>query len=263
VNSSIKTASIVALSTFKQGLRGRLLFFILSAVTFIFVLGTGFSKFATKANLELRLVLETGMAFSALVVLGTAVLIACQGLGRNDDRGCYRLMFAMPLNKDGVYFGYLSGLWMTVFTYSAVMAVALSTVVYWRFGIFRVAIPLHFLTLFIEGAVLSSLAFLFSLSGSTVVSFFLAIAFGIIAHAEGVVLHLATESTHKLVSFIVPYLVRFLPALRSMSVKSEAVRDLAVNYHNLGWGIAYNLIYIAAVVVGLFLVRRAMEHEGR
>lgn len=256
------TAKIIALSTYKKGLRGRLLFFILSAVFFIFFLGNIFKNFADKANLELRLILETGMAFSALVVLGTAVLIACQGLGKHDDKSSYNIMFAMPLNRDGIYLGYLSGLWLTVFTYSAVMAAALMLVVYHRFDVWNYSILLHFLTLFIEGVVLSTVAFLFSLTGSNVVSFFLAIAIGMISHAEGVVLHLAKESSNVVMEVLIPWLVKLLPSLGALNVKSVAVRGVAVNWEQLGLGICHNLVYVLVLLFLIFIMRRRLGQEG-
>jgi len=266
----LSTARIIALSTFKEGLRGRLLFFIFSAVLFIFLLGNIFSNFADKQNLELRLILETGMAFSALVVLGTAVLIACQGLGKHDDSGSYRIMFAMPLNRDGIYLGYLGGLWLTVLTYSIVMAVALMIVVGYRFDVFRYTIPLHFFTLFIEGMVLSTVAFLFSLSRSNVVSFFMALAIGIMAHAEGVIIHLASQSSSIIMERVVPFLVNALPALGSINVKSSAVRDLpltweattnCVTWGQFALGIGHNLLYVFILLVLISIVRRFIEAD--
>jgi hypothetical protein len=238
------------------------LFFILSAVLFIFFLGNIFKNFADKANLELRLILETGMAFSALVVLGTAVLIACQGLGKSDDKNSYNIMFAMPINRDGIYLGYLSGLWLTVFTYSIVMAIALMSVVYFRFDVVNYGILLHFFTLFLEGVVLAAIAFLFSLTGSNVVSFFLAIAIAIISHAEGVVLHLAKESSNWALEFFVPWLVKLLPSLGALNVKSVVVRGIPVQWEQLGLGILHNVVYVMVLLLLIFIVRRRLGQEG-
>ena len=259
MRNRLGTVGIVAWSTFKQGLRGRLFFLTLTSVIAVFLLGNVFRNFATKANLELRLILETGLALSALVVLGTAILLACRGLGQGDERASYQVLFSLPISRDSIYWGHLSGIALTLAAFTSFMALSLIVVLFWRFGIWRSALLLHFFTLFVEGMILSVIASFLALGRSTVVAFFGTLAIAIVAHAESLVLHLAKDSGHFLIDLAVTISSKFLPALAALDMKVFAVRDLPIPWSRFAWAMGHSLIYVVVLLFLSSLLRRRIE----
>ncbi len=259
MTETLRIVRIISWSTFRQGLRGRLFFLALTAVCAVFFLGNVFRNFSDKANLELRLVIETGLALSALVVLGTALLLACRGIGYGDERASHQALFALPISRNGVYWGHLTGIWLTLATFTTAMAVAMVAVVAWRFGHWRWSLLVHFFTLFLEGALLAAIASFIALGRSTIVAFFSTLAIAIIAHAEGVVTHLAKESGHMLLDWFATAFVKILPALAALDVKAVAVRDLAIPWSRLAWGVGHSLLYLTVVLLLASFVRERVE----
>lgn len=258
MNSRMRVLQTIALSTFRQGLRGRMFFLVLTATVSIFMLGTVFRGFAGKANLELRLILETGLALSAFVILGTAIILSCRGLGEGSDGASYQTLFSLPIDRDGVHWGHLAGIAMTLCAYTVAMAVAMSIVLYWRFSVWRWSLIVHFGTIFVEGVMLAAIASLVALGKSTVVTFFATLAIAIIAHTEGVVLHLARESHDVMLEGAAWVVVRLLPCFASLDIKAVAVRDLYIPWGRLSWALLHCVLYLGILLVLASLVRRRL-----
>ena len=257
--STLKIIKIISWSTFRQGLRSRLFFLALTAVCAVFLLGNVFRNFSDKANLELRLILETGLALSALVVLGTALLLSCRGVGHGDERASHQALFALPISRDGVYWGHLTGICFTLATFTMAMAFAMIAVVAWRFGHWRWSLLVHFLTLFVEGVLLAAISSLIALSRSTIVAFFSSMAIAIIAHAESVVLHLSRESGHMLLEGVVTVAVKLMPALGALDVKAVAVRDLPIPWIRLSGALGHSAVYLLVILLLSSYVRKRVE----
>ena len=259
MTSTYQIVKIISWSTFRQGLRSRLFFLALTSVCAVFLLGNVFRNFSDKENLELRLILETGLALSALVVLGTALLLACRGVGHGDERASHQALFALPISRDGVYWGHLSGICMTLATFTTAMAIAMIAVVAWRFGHWRWSLLVHFFTLYIEGVLLAAIASFVALGRSTIVAFFSTLAIAIIAHAESVVLHLSKESGHLVLQWFVSFAVRLMPALGALDVKAVAVRDLTIPWSRLAWALGHSAIYLIVILALSSQLRKRVE----
>lgn len=245
---TLRLAWILARTTFRQGLRGRMGFLAAAVGLAVVGLGNVFRRFEQNRELELRLVLESGLALSALLVLGTAVLLGSREVGQGADRRSVQALLTLPVARSGLYLGRYLGVCLTLLVYAAGLALAMQAVLWGRFGVVRVALGVHFATLFLEGAILAALASLLALGGSTVVAFFATVAIGLLAHAERVVMHLAAESGHAVLQLAASLGTAFLPAVGSLDVKAAVVRDLPVPWDLLRVGVAHGGLYLAAVL---------------
>lgn len=243
------TLVAVAGATFRQGLRGRLGLLAAAALLAVLGLGSVFQQFADRASLEMRLVTETGLALSAVLVLGTALLLACRGLGNDEDRHAVHALLALPLPRHGILLGHLTGIWLTLALYTAAMTASLAGVIWWRFGVLRPGLVVHMATLFTEGCVLATVASLLALGGSAVVAFFGAAAVAFLAHTEPTVAYLVRQTTIPSLETVVSTVYRLLPGLASIDVKACAVRDLPIPWTRLGWGAGSLSLWVAAVAV--------------
>ena len=220
----------------------------LASVVGTILLGTVFSRFDNNLGLELRLVLETGLAASALLVLGTALLLGCRGFGQGEDERFAQVLVALPVSRRSLFLGHFGGLVLTLATYAAGTGLALLITVWWRFGIWRNELVIHYGTLFVEGVLLAALVSLFSRSGSAVVSFFGGLAVALIAHAEGVVEHLGHDSSSVALDFLIRMGLKATPDLAGLDVRSAAVRGIAVEWGRLAPALGHAALYVTAVL---------------
>ena len=247
---------VIAIATagFRRGLRGRLGLVAVASLVGIGGLGLVFHQFADRATLEYRLITETGLALSAILVLGTSLLLACRGLGTDDDRHAVHALLALPIPRPGIILGHLVGIWLTLAVYSLALTLSLTAVLYLRFGFLRPALFLHMLTLFVEGCALATFATLIALGGSTIVAFFGTIALAFVTHAEATVVHLVQRTAIPALDAVVATLYRLLPAFAALDVKASTVREVPIPWSQLAWGLPSVLLWTIAVAFVACLV---------
>jgi len=245
---ALRVIRILAVASFRRGLRGRLGLLALAGVLGMFMLGTVFSRFDKNLGLELRLVLETGLAASALLVLGTALLLSSRGFGHGEDTRFAQVLVALPVSRRALFLGHFGGLVLTLATYSAGTGLALAATVWWRFGIWRNELLVHFGTLFVEAVLLAAVVSLVARWGSAVVAFFTGLAVALIAHAEAVVAHLGESGTSAALDFLIRMVLKLLPDLAGLDVRASAVRGVAVKWAALAPALAHAALYLIAVL---------------
>jgi len=248
-----RAAGLIASATFRNGLRGRVALLALASVVAVALLGTVFGNFSESRGLEMRLILELGLALSALLVLGTALLLSCRGIGLGEERHAVQALLSLPIPRQTVLLGNLMGTSLTLLLYSTVMATAMSCLTLWRFGEWRWALWVHFGSLFLEGVVVAAIATLLSLTGSSVISFFATLAICVAAHAESVIVQLAHDSKSIVLDVIIGTVTKFLPSFAGLDVKASAVRDLPIPWEQFGWAVGHALVYL--VFIGLLAGR--------
>lgn len=259
MGESLRTCRTLAMSTFRRGLRGRMAFLMIVSILTIIALGHVFRGFQENRGLEMRLVLEMGLALSTFVVLGSALLLASQGPSLGADRRSLLPLLALPVPREAIYLGSILGFAATLAVYCLGLASTLSIVLWWRFSTFRWALLLHFGTLFLEALVLVSIAGLLSLGRSPIVAFFGTSAVALLSHGESLVRNLLRDSPSWGLSQLVPFLLHFLPNLSVIDVKGAAVAGRAVEPLPLVQGSVHLLLYIAVVLVLASQIYRRRE----
>lgn len=237
----------IALATLRGGLRGRLSLLLLASLGTFLLLGSLFRRFQDNRALEMRLVLEGGMALSVVLVLGTALLLASRGLTRPEETSARRVLLSLPMNRNTVLLGHLFGTLILIFLYTLGMGLALLAVMRWRFGVWQPGLPIWALTLYVEAVVLVLVTTLFSTLGSGHFAFLAGGGWALMAHAEGTLRHLAAHSGNSFLEGLIRSLILVLPALESLSVRTEVVRELPIALGPLAVGIAHCLGYSLVV----------------
>jgi len=250
----------IAVNTFREAVRDRVFYNLLLFA--VLLVGTSLVIGQLAAGQDVKIIKDLGLASSLLFGVGIAIFIGIQLVAREVERRSVYVTLAKPVTRSAFLFGKYLGLLLTLAVNMAVMTAALMTVLYvywrvtppnlqavWTAPAVDPALLGALLLIYIELAVVTAIALLFSTYSSALLAATFTTAVWVAGHFVGDLRTLelvgaseGTASLGRVVSWVLPNLALF-------DVKAEVVHGVPVPLAQIAYAIAYGCTYAAALLL--------------
>lgn len=240
--SALKTILVIASNTFREAVRDRVLYnlvvFVLLIIACAILLGD-----LTDGN-DARTIVNIGL--NAILLFGAfiAIFVGVSLVSKEIEKRTVFAIFAKPVTRPQFLLGKYFGLCMTLLINVAVMGIGVSlALVYVRGGSLIYTIWGGIVLIFLELAMLTAVAILFSSFSTPALSALLTFFVFMIGHLSASLRDLAAGLGSKaaIVFFEIVYFL--LPNLAHYSFRTESANGLVPTVAMLLGGLAYAILY--------------------
>ncbi len=240
--SALKTILVIASNTFREAVRDRVLYnlvvFVLLIIACAILLGD-----LTDGN-DARTIVNIGL--NAILLFGAfiAIFVGVSLVSKEIEKRTVFAIFAKPVTRPQFLLGKYFGLCMTLLINVAVMGIGVSlALVYVRGGSLIYTIWGGIVLIFLELAMLTAVAILFSSFSTPALSALLTFFVFMIGHLSASLRDLAAGlgSQAAIVFFEIVYFL--LPNLAHYSFRTESANGLVPTVAMLLGGLAYAILY--------------------
>lgn len=245
----------IALHTFKEAVRDRILVMFLAFALLLMAFSTVLSWLTVGS--ELKIVTDLGLA--ALAIFGTlmAIFIGITLVYKEVEKKTIYAVLAKPVPRWQFLLGKYLGLMLTLAVVTGLMAIFYLALVWWKGGVFPAHLLPAVLLVYMELSIVTAVAILFSSFTTPMLAAVFTAAVWVVGHLtwslSALVDHLPTAAARTLVN--VMYYV--LPDLETFNVRSRVVYEIEVGGGYMIDAAAYALAYTAGMlVIAVLLFRR-------
>lgn len=244
----------IALNTYRETVRDKVLY---NLVLFALILiASSYILSQISIYQEAKIIKDLGLASIEVFGVVIAIFIGIGLVSKEIDKRSLYALLAKPVSRVQFLLGKYFGLLLTLAVNVAIMSAGLYALLYYISRRFEPELAKAIYLIYLELALITGLALLFSTFTSSILSgvftgfFFVAGKFAIeLKHVETIV-----ESPF--LPKVTEVLYYLLPNLRNFDVKNRVVHGDAVPLSLLGFSTAYGLLYIAVVLLAAVVVFR-------
>jgi ABC-type transport system involved in multi-copper enzyme maturation permease subunit len=237
----------IGLNTFRETVRDKVLYnlvlFALIMIASSYILGQ------ISIYQEVKIIKDLGLA--AIAVFGTVIAIFI-GVGlvskEIDKRSLYALL-PKPITRTQFILGKYSGLCLTLVVNVTIMSAGLYALLYYMTGGFEPALLKAIYLIYLELALVTAIALLFSTFTSSVLSIVFTGFLYVAGHFSTELKNLQTVVESDLLPQITRVFYYALPNFRNFDVKARVVAGDTVPSTLLGYSTAYAGVYIILLLV--------------
>lgn len=243
----------IAKNTFREAVRDRVLYnlvlFVLLIIACAILLGD------LTDGQEARTIVNIGL--NAMLLFGTfiAIFVGVGLVSKEIEKRTVFAVFSKPIGRGEFIVGKYLGLCLTILVNVLVMAAGVSVALLYV-GNTQLAGSIwgSVFLIFLELAVTTAVAILFSSFSSPALSALLTFFVFIIGHLSASLLDLAIGLASKSAIYLFAAIYYVLPNLANFSFRTEAANGLTPNGPMLFGGMAYAAVYIAILLTGTILI---------
>jgi ABC-type transport system involved in multi-copper enzyme maturation permease subunit len=247
----------IAANTFREAIRDRVLYnlviFVLLIVACAILLGE-----LTNGQ-EARTIVNIGL--NSMLIFGTfiAIFVGVGLVSKEIEKRTVYNIFSKPVRRSEFIVGKFLGLCLTLFVNVAVMGLGVSlALIYVGDSSLTLSIWPAIFLIFLELAITTAVATLFSSFSTPALSALLTFFVFIIGHMSASLRDLASGLNSQLTKFILDVLYYVMPNLALFSFRTEAANSLMPNTAMLAYGAAYAIMFcvILLTITNLVFSRR-------
>jgi ABC-type transport system involved in multi-copper enzyme maturation permease subunit len=247
----------IALNTFKEAVRDRVLYLLL----FFSALAIGLSRVLAVLTVGDRIKVVKDVGLASIAFFGTlmAILIGTGLVYKEIEKRTIFTLLSKPIRRHEFLFGKFFGLVLTLAVMLAAMSVIFLVLVYahTRAVEVRLLIPIAFI--FLELILITAVAILFSSFSTPILSSLFVLSFVLIGHFSWSLETLIKKAPPGAGRAALRVAATVLPDLETFNVKTEVVHGLAVPASLYLAAPAYGLAYTAFVLLLAVLVFRRRD----
>lgn len=242
----------IALNTFKEAVRDRILYAIL---VFALVMLAGSTILTTiSAGGEEKIIKDLGLACISLFGTLIALFLGIGLVSKEIERRTVYTIIAKPIHRYQFILGKYLGLTLTLLVNVLVMALGLIGLVSLWEGISSLRLLPAVLFIFLELMLVTALAQLFSTFSSPTLSAIFTLCLFIAGHLSADLRLFAARFGGRLIRPAAEGLYFLLPNLSRLDFKDQAVHGFGVGGGTLALSLLYALFYIAALVLAAMAI---------
>ena len=222
----ISTISAIAINSFKETIRNKILYNILLFAGIIIVLSVSFGQWSVFARIQVMN--DFGLATMSISGLLLAVFVGSSMLGKEISGKTIYLMATRPIPRSSILIGKFIGVYLTLFLNFLIMSLFFGVSLFLSGGSFTALHSQALLLLFVELGVVLAASLLFSVLSSPTLAAIFTIGFYIIGHFNTVTPNMdqyapAFQHVVKFINTVIPNLEHF--NIRSVVVFNETIPD--------------------------------------
>jgi ABC-type transport system involved in multi-copper enzyme maturation permease subunit len=243
-------AAVIALNTFREAVRDRVLYLLL----FFAGAAIGLSHVLSLLTVgdRLKVIMDVGLAALSFFGALMAVLIGTSLVHKEIDKKTIFTLMSKPLRRHEFLLGKFLGLVLTLLAMLSLMTAFFQAFLLLLGGGWNARVLLAALYIFLEMALLTSVAVLFSTFSTPILASLFSLSFFLIGHFSRGLQTLIRKAPSGFGRTALRALYLLLPDLENFNLKTEVVHGLPIPGKLLLNSAAYGLIY------GLFILTLAV-----
>ena len=247
----MKVAAI-ALNTFKEAVRDRILYAIL---VFALVMLAGSTILVTiSVGGETKIIKDLGLACMSIFGALIAIFLGIGLVSKEIDKRTVYTIISKPIDRYQFILGKYLGLVLTLLANVGVMALGLIGLAYLGEGISSPRLLLAVLFVFLELMLVTALALLFSTFSSPALSAIFTLCLYVAGHLSADLRLFAARFGGAATKLSAETLYFLLPNLSRLNFKDQTIRSLGTQGASMGLSFLYAIFYIAALVLAAMAI---------
>ncbi len=242
----MKTIAIIAINTFRETIRNKVLYNILLFAGIIIVLSISFGKWSVFARVQVMQ--DFGLATMSLSGLLLAVFIGVAMLGKEVTSKTVYMMASKPITRSSIIIGKYTGLCLTLCINFLLMSIFFFGALLFIGGTIYLKLISAVLLTMVEMGVIVSVALLFSTITTPTLSAIFTIGFYIAGHFNDLVGIETLDQSKALLKPILKILYYVLPNLEHFNIRTPVVYDLPLSGDYVFFAVVYGLLYIVLLL---------------
>ncbi len=243
----------IALNTFRESIRGKLLYIVLIFGVILIVSTYILSPLSVGAAKD-KIITDVGLAFISFFGVMTAVIAGSTLVNKEVDKKAIYMVLTRPVSRLqyllGKFFGIMTALILMVVAMSVVMGVV---IVIGGGSITEGILAALFLS-FIEMAVICSVVLFFSTFTTPILTFFFTICLFAAGSLSSDLRVFAEKFGSGTMKIIIDLFYYILPNLKLFNLRHEAVHGIAFQYSDILLTTVYAAIYSSVIIYFSYLV---------
>ena len=246
------TVAAIALNTFREAVRDRILYAIL---IFALVMLAGSTILVTiSVGGEVKIIKDLGLACISIFGTLIAIFLGIGLVSKEIERRTLYTIITKPIHRYQFILGKYLGLVLTLLVNVAVMALGLLGLAYLWEGVSSLRLFLAVLFIFLELMLVTALALLFSAFSSPTLSAIFTLSLFVAGHLSGDLRLFAARFGGAVTKLSAETLYFLLPNLSRLNFKDQAVHGFGVDGGSMGLSFLYAIFYIAALVLAAMAI---------
>lgn len=247
----------VALNTFKEAIRDRILYLLL----FFAAICIGFSRFLALLTVgdRVKIIKDVGLASISIFGALMAILIGTGLVYKEIDKKTIFTIISKPLHRHEFLLGKYLGLLLTLFIMITLMSVIFLILLYFHTFLLEWKLLVAIAFIYLELCLLTAVAILFSCFSTPILSSLYSLAFYLIGHLswglETLIKKIQSGTGRALARFF--YI--FLPDLENFNFKTEIVHNLSIPSGIYIYSILYAFCYTGFILALAILIFRKRD----
>lgn len=247
----MKVAAI-ALNTFKEAVRDRILYAIL---VFALVMLAGSTILVTlSVGGETKIIKDLGLACMSIFGALIAIFLGIGLVSKEIEKRTVYTIISKPIDRYQFILGKYLGLVLTLLANVGVMALGLIGLAYLGEGISSPRLLLAVVFVFLELMLVTALALLFSTFSSPALSAIFTLCLYVAGHLSADLRLFAARFGGAATKLSVETLYFLLPNLSRLNFKDQTIRSLGTEGGTTGLSFLYAIFYIAALVLAAIAI---------
>lgn len=252
----MNTTILIAVNTFKETIRNKILYNILFFALGIILLSISFGEWSVFSRVQVMQ--DFGLATMSVAGLLLAIFIGVGMLGKEiSSRTLYNVL-VKPVERYQFVIGKWLGLLMTLFLNFAIMTGVFWIVIEFMGAKVNPSLLGAILLIWVELAVIVSVAILFSTMTTTMLAALFTLAFYLAGHYNDLIGLDLVENRNPILATILRGIYYLLPNLEHFNIRTRIIYELGLPSGFIEFSVLYGLLYTA-----LFLLAACVIFEKR
>ena len=251
------TIRVIALNTFKEAVRDRILYLLLffAAVSILFSRVLALLTVGDRT----KIVKDVGLASISLFGALMAILIGTGLVYKEIEKRTIFTLISKPIRRHEFLLGKFFGLVLTLFVMVLSMSVIFLALVFFQTWTIEWRMLAAIFFIFVELVLLTAVAILFSCFSTPILSSLFALSFYLIGHFSWSLETLIKKARPGTARAFLQVLYTILPDLENFSLKTEVVHGLPIPASHLLYSTAYGIVYSAFILTLAILIFRKRD----
>jgi ABC-type transport system involved in multi-copper enzyme maturation permease subunit len=248
----MKRIIVIALNTFKENLRDKILY---NLVFFgLMLIGSSVLLGSLTMGEQAKIMKDLGLASINLFGVLIAIFVGIGLVSKEIEKRTIYTIIAKPIPRYQFLLGRYSGLGLTLFVNTAIMAVGFVLVLLLAGVGLDMGLTEAIGLIFLELLLIVAVAVMLSTFTTPTLSATFTLAIYVIGHLTGDLKALGDKLENPFVSGVLDVLYYALPNLSYFNIKSEAVHGIPIAWSYLLMAVSYGVTYAAFVMVAACMI---------
>jgi len=251
------TVKTIALNTFKEAVRDRILYLLL----FFAALSIIVSRILALLTVgdRVKIIKDVGLASISLFGALMAILIGTGLVYKEIEKRTIFTLISKPMRRYEFLLGKFFGLVLTLFVMLLLMSVIFLALVFFHTYTIEWKLLLAILYIFIELILITAVSILFSSFSTPILSSLFSLCFYLIGHFSWSLETLIKKIPAGLFKVLAEIVYTVLPDLENFNYKTEVVHGLHIPAQALLYSAAYGIVYTVFIMALAVLVFRRRD----
>jgi ABC-type transport system involved in multi-copper enzyme maturation permease subunit len=247
----------VALNTFKEAIRDRILYLLLFFAAVSLILSRLLSLLTVGD--KIKIIMDVGLSSISIFGVLMAILMGTGLVYKEIDKKTVYTLLSKPINRNQFILGKFLGLIITLFIMLVVMTAIFIIIILLHSGTIHWKLFVSLGFVFLELCLVTSVALLFSCFSTPILSSIFSLSFYLIGHLSWGLETLIKKMSPGITKILTQAAYTLLPDLENFNFKTEVVHSLSIQPEMFLFSFFYGITYTFFILMLAMVVFRKRD----